>query len=140
MDMDEIVKFLETATHPEIYHYRRGLHPGVGWWLKTICPDPSCERMEGVELTHSWIALTKTNAVILTEVAFDWQGNVIPHMWSVWLKESIDVKDWKIISYDLSMQSKIEILKTLNVDDKICYLLSNHGKIKHKLRIVNESD
>lgn len=91
-DFANIADFLAAATHPEIFHYRAGLHPGAGWWLKTVCPAGDAERQDRLGLARAWTALQERypGAILLTANAFDWLGNRLNYTWSIWLREAHD--------------------------------------------------
>ncbi len=90
---DGIIKELEDATHPEVFHFRNGNHPGPDWYLKTVCPMPKLRQIDKIGYGILWnnIANEHPDETKLVPHAYDWNGNEIPYMTSVWLDIESDV-------------------------------------------------
>lgn len=95
----DITNFLRTSTHPEVYHFRAGNHPGEEWYLKTVCPMPNLMQIDKFGHGLLWKALSEESpeSVKIVPCAYDWEGNDIPYMASVWLNVECDI----IISMNL---------------------------------------
>jgi hypothetical protein len=91
-DLDQLKDFLSTHLHPEVHHLRNMCHPGLDFWLKTICPDPRLIALDKEKWGYTWSenAEKYPNLISLVDVAFDWEGTKIPYTWSVWLHRSVD--------------------------------------------------
>lgn len=91
-DLSNALKTITDSRNPEIHHYHRGLHPGLGWYIKTIVPGPS-DNKDIDALHYEWrdFQITNRNMVRLSHHAYDWSGCQIHGWWTVWLHESIDV-------------------------------------------------
>lgn len=92
-DLSGITAFLQQAVHPEIHHFRNGSHPGPGWWLKTVCPDPAIPRVDGLGFGRSWqdFADRHPGLVRVVPVAFNWSGDIIAETFSVWVADDRDI-------------------------------------------------
>ncbi len=88
-----ILDNLTNKTHPEIYHFRKGNHPGPKWYLKTVCPTPNLKQIDKLGYGDLWFNLAKEepNIIKLIPYAYDWHGNNIPYMVSVWIEIKHDV-------------------------------------------------
>lgn len=95
-----ILKELENATHPEEFHFRHGNHPGSDWYLKTVCPMPNLKQIDTIGYGILWdnLASEHSNEIKSVPHAYDWFGNEIPYMMSIW----IDVKSDVIIKFEPS--------------------------------------
>ena len=87
INFENIIDVLSTGIAPEISHFKKQVHPGRNWWLKTVIPiddttDPS----------RVWYMIHKKEPlnVHITDFAYDWYGNAIS-AYSVWIREGIDV-------------------------------------------------
>ena len=89
----DITNFLRTSTHPEVYHFRAGNHPGETWYLKTVCPMPDLMQIDKFGHGLLWQTLSGENpeAVKIVPYAYDWEGNDIPYMASVWLNIECEI-------------------------------------------------
>ncbi len=88
-----ILDNLTNKTNPEIYHFRKGNHPGPRWYLKTVCPMPNLKQLDKLGYGTLWYNLSKEEPDIIKLVphAYDWHGNSIPYMISVWIEVKYDV-------------------------------------------------
>lgn len=88
-----ITNFLRTSIHPEVSHFRAGNHPGEEWYLKTVCPMPNLMQIDKYGHGLLWQALAKENPIDIKIVphAYDWEGNDIPYMASIWLNIECDI-------------------------------------------------
>ena len=88
-----ITTILKNSTHPEVYHFRNGNHPGSNWYLKTVCPMPNLSQLDkyGYGLLWNSVAYDHPESVKLVAHAYDWEGKEIPYMASVWLDTECDV-------------------------------------------------
>lgn len=88
-----ILDNLTNKTHPEIYHFRKGNHPGPRWYLKTVCPTPNLKQMDKFGYGALWSNLAKEepNIIKLIPHAYDWYGNNIPYMVSIWIEVKHDI-------------------------------------------------
>lgn len=88
-----ITDFLKNSTHPEIYHFRAGNHPGAAWYLKTVCPMPDLMQIDkfGHGLLWQTLAAENPESVKIIPHAYDWEGKDIPYMVSVWLNIVCDI-------------------------------------------------
>ena len=89
----DITNLLRTSIHPEVCHFRAGNHPGINWYLKTVCPMPNLMQIDkfGYGLMWSTLAEEDSNSVKIVPHAYDWEGNDIPYMASVWLNIECDI-------------------------------------------------
>lgn len=127
-------KFLQNAKHPVVYHILHGKHPGKNWWLKTICPDPTAERLDTDGYGHLWGQFNHMypNLVTLTDLAFDWIGNKIPYTYSVWLNVEIDIV---IKSLD-----SIEFIKRHEGDCLVAELIKHDKELKKNPAFMNAAN
>lgn len=90
---DDILAVLENSIHPEVYHFRKGNHPGKNWYLKTVCPMPNLKQVDHLGFGSLWQIFSETNPSIarLVPHAYDWQGREIPYCASIWVKIGMDV-------------------------------------------------
>lgn len=87
---EDILELLKKGQDPEYWHYYYDVHPGQYWWLKTIFPAPHVK--DQWNYARSWMDYAATtNSVFLTDVAFDFFGNVIADTWSVWVFYPFDI-------------------------------------------------
>ena len=88
-----VLEKLNSATHPEVFHFRNGNHPGPNWYLKTVCPMPKLRQIDKIGYGNLWdnIAMEHPNDVLLVPHAYDWLGKEIPYMASIWLSVESDV-------------------------------------------------
>lgn len=84
---------LKNKIHPEIYHFRVGNHPGPEWFLKTVCPIPNLIQIDKYGYGTLWHELTQEypTKIKIVPYAYDWNGNEIPYMVSVWVNKKIDI-------------------------------------------------
>ncbi len=119
-----ILKELEDAIHPEVFHFRNGNHPGSEWYLKTVCPMPKLRQIDKIGYGILWsnIANEHPDEVKLVAHAYDWRGDEIPYMTSVWLDVESDViikmepltgLNIVLVDRDVGKQFYIESLRTL---------------------------
>lgn len=89
---DILIK-LKNSTHPEVYHFRNGNHPGPNWYLKTVCPTPELKQIDRYGYGKLWLEIRKDypDYIKIVPQAYDWNGNEIPYMVSVWLVNDIDI-------------------------------------------------
>lgn len=90
---ENITDILRNSTHPEVYHFRNGNHPGSNWYLKTVCPMPNLSQIDkfGYGLLWNSVAYDNPASTKLVAHAYDWDGKEIPYMASVWLNIECDV-------------------------------------------------
>lgn len=95
---ENILDELKNKTHPETCHFRKGNHPGPKWFLKTVCPTPHLKQIDkyGYGVLWSNIAQENPEIVKLVDLAYDWNGDEIPYMASVWIHKEYDI----IVSLD----------------------------------------
>lgn len=146
MIISEIEQTLETiigSTNPEIYHFQRGSHPGIKWYIKTIIPGYRLLTDDTYTLWAMWRHLTEhfPNLVKITNIAYYWDGKSIPGWWTIWLDQKIDIRvswsreagfDWKMVDYDIGLKmSAVEIealLETNYLNDRLSNLDVIHYK------------
>jgi hypothetical protein len=95
-DFDTTIASILDSVNPEIHHYRQGLHPGHKWYIKTIVPGPEILTEHTYQIYIAWqdFCQRHTSLAKLTNIAYDWQGQIIPGWFTLWLDSRIDVK-WK---------------------------------------------
>lgn len=119
-----IIKELEDAAHPEVFHFRCGNHPGSDWYLKTVCPMPKLRQIDKIGYGILWhnISHEHPDEIKLVPHAYDWNGNEIPYMTSVWLGvesdviikfESLTGLNIILVDRDVGKQFYIESLRSL---------------------------
>lgn len=90
MNFDDVWGTLHNSVPPEITHYQHQQHPGKDWWLKTAVfagtADPPLIRV--------WHSLQNQHPhlIKITPTAYDWQGNLIDQVHSVWIANHRDVR------------------------------------------------
>lgn len=91
--LDGIIQKFKASNHPEITHYRKGNHPGKDWFLKTVCPMPNLDQIDRLGYGGIWKRLSKEypETIKIIPEAYDWEGNEIPYMISVWITSDTDV-------------------------------------------------
>lgn len=134
-----VLETIQEATNPEIYHFRRGSHPGQKYYIKTIIPGPTILNDDTYVFWQFWETLAgKYPRIIkLIDHAYDWYGNSIADWWTIWLEERIDITwtwsrtdgiDFHLIDYDLGLkysgQRALNIIKDdidrLSPEDLVC--------------------
>lgn len=88
MNFDGLWQILENSVPPEITHYQRGEHPGVGWWLKTVVPTNS---QSPIYLAWDAIQQKHPRLVRMEPTAYDWFQTPIVNTSSVWINQKVDV-------------------------------------------------
>jgi len=88
MNFDGVWDQLEQTIPPEISHYHHAVHPGLGWWLKTAVPN---EDTLGLLVVWDSISRAHPGLIHISDVAYDWKGQSIHNVSSIWLRESADV-------------------------------------------------
>lgn len=107
---------IKDLKNPEIHHYHRGKHPGIKWYIKTIMPGPKILNNDTYVLYNLWKYLESRfpKLVKLVDCAYDWQGELIPSWYTIWLNEKIDIRvswnrangfSWDIVEYDLGLNA-----------------------------------
>lgn len=88
-----IIEELKNTVHPEEYHFRNGNHPGSNWYLKTVCPTPNLKQIDKIGYGVLWSNIERNhpNEVKIVPHAYDWHGNEIPYMASIWINIESDV-------------------------------------------------
>jgi hypothetical protein len=137
-NFEELKEFLLTHPHPEIHHLRNLCHPGLHFWLKTVCPDPRLISLDKEKWGFIWSenAEKYSNLIQLVDVAFDWHGNKIPYTWSIWLHKSVDalmfiegqilLVEKAIGSYNMSLEiNKLDIDWATKAADTILLPFAN---------------
>lgn len=131
---------IEGSTNPEIHHYRRGSHPGIKYYIKTILPGPYIINKDTAPIWKFWneLSCVHPRLIKLIECAYDWEGNSINGWWTIWLENRIDIQwtflktsviDYKIVEYEIGLKLSAETaVDTLNSitnrhseDDHACY-------------------
>ena len=91
-DLSGTIETLHAHVNPEVWHYQRGTHPGLGWHIKSVLPNgtyhPAAEN-----LYDQWHRMAHRNpaAVRITPTALDWNGSVIQGFSTIWLADANDV-------------------------------------------------
>jgi hypothetical protein len=93
-DFDSTIASILDSINPEIHHYRHDRHPGYKWYIKTIIPGQEVLTECTYQIYTSWQDFCNRHANIacLTNIAYDWQGQIIQGWWTLWLDTRIDVK------------------------------------------------
>jgi len=131
---------IEGSTNPEIYHFHRGSHPGIKYYIKTIMPGPYILNDNTAPIWRFWTELSNVHPrlIKLVDIAYDWEGNVIAGWWTIWIENRIDIRwvyeentvvDYHLVEYDvglkLSAEDAIETLDYISnrhtADDHACY-------------------
>jgi hypothetical protein len=113
--LHSVLQTIQDSINPEIYHFRYGTHPGQKYYIKTIVPGPRIINDDTYVFWQFWETLANRypRLVKLIDYAFDWHGNHIPHWWTIWLEERIDITwtwsrrdgiDFHLIDYDLGLK------------------------------------
>ncbi len=124
---NEIEQTLHTITgskNPEIYHYQRGSHPGVKWYIKTIIPGYGMLTDDSYPLWAMWRFLTEhyPHLIKIINSAYDWQGNLLTGWWTIWLDQRIDIRvkwskedgfDWKLVDYEDGLKLSAEDISSM---------------------------
>lgn len=120
----DIVAFLESSTHPELYHVKAGSHPGPNWYLKTICPTPNLIRAdtEGYGRSWEWFAKSNSALVKLVNIAFDWEGEKIPYASSIWIRQDIDIL-WEETGHTNEHALTFKVVSKLEGNKEIAYAI-----------------
>jgi hypothetical protein len=114
---------LRTHRNPEIWHYSASLHPGVNWYIKTILPNHPANN-NATDIVRFWHKLESLypKQILITETAFDWNGNKIQFCNTIWLNKKIDIKikiddlgkfDYDILDYDEGLHDSAKELLLL---------------------------
>lgn len=116
VDFSNVYQVLSNGQPPEITHFQKGSHPGRGWYLKTAVPivgEP--------DLYKIWRRLSKqhSNLICLTPESYNWNQQLIQNVFSVWVRETIDVRlnlregvyDYSIIPFEDSFNIHGKTLK-----------------------------
>lgn len=124
-NLQSVIETIQEATNPEIYHFRRGSHPGQKYYIKTIIPGPKIINDDTYVFWQFWETLAKKypRIIKLVDCAYDWSGKTIANWWTIWLEERIDIVwswsrtdgiDFHLIDYDIGIKysglKAIEIL------------------------------
>jgi len=131
---------IEGSTNPEIYHYRRGSHPGIKYYIKTILPGPYILNENTAAIWKFWneLSCVHPRLIKLIDRAYDWEGELISGWWTIWLENRIDIQwnflnnsiiDYKILEFEiglkLSAETAIDTLTTITNrhtdEDTACY-------------------
>lgn len=131
-ELDETLGLIRDSKNPEIHHYHRGSHPGIGWYIKTILPGPNILTDDVYPLFAMWQAIQKRmpSKVNLANRAYGWHGEPIDNWWTIWLNNRIDIEvtwsrtdgfDWSMVDYDVGLRnSATRIIEwaNANIDDR----------------------
>lgn len=95
--LDAALNTILDSKNPEIHHYHRDSHPGARWYIKTILPGPFLLTNTTDVLFSTWKRISEKhrNLVRIVDSAYDWQGDILPGWWTIWLDASIDIT-WDI--------------------------------------------
>lgn len=91
--LDAELNTILDSKNPEIHHYHRGSHPGARWYIKTILPGPALLTNTSDILFSTWKRISEKhrNLVRIVDSAYDWQGDVLPGWYTIWLDNGIDI-------------------------------------------------
>lgn len=105
--LDGILEKFKNSNHPELTHYHKGNHPGNNWFLKTVCPMSNLEQIDRLGYGSIWKRLSKKypETIKIKPEAYDWDGNEIPYMISVWV-----INDTDIIFNHTDINEQLEII------------------------------
>lgn len=139
-DLKGVLDTVQLGTNPEIYHFRRGSHPGLKYYIKTIIPGPRIINDDTYVFWQFWETLaTKYPRIVkLVDQAYDWHGDIILGWQTIWLEERIDISwswsrtegiDFHLIDYDIGIKnSGKKIIDSLDSDldrlspeDQLCF-------------------
>ena len=124
LDFENVWQVISNCVPPEITHFQKQSHPGIGWRLKTVIPSSTDQ-----DLFKSWLLITQKHpyAACLHETAYDWNQNLIPNALSVWTQDGIDIVidnqstpvNYHIIPSETSFKSSgKKLIKQINKDQK----------------------
>lgn len=88
-----ILEELRNKPNPEVHHFNNGNHPGPSWYLKTVCPTPHLKQIDKCGYGNMWLNLAAEcpDKIRLVPHAYDWNGDKIPYMVSVWIEVNHDI-------------------------------------------------
>lgn len=123
-ELNAVISTIEAGRNPEIHHYNRGSHPGLGWYIKTVSPGPDIITDETFMIHQFWkrVSGNHPRLVRLVDSAYDWSGTPIRGWWTVWLNDRIDVKwqydpsdgfDYHIVDYDQGLKSSAKNMREI---------------------------
>ena len=139
-NLQAVLDTIQQATNPEIYHFRKGSHPGAKFYIKTIIPGPKIINDDTYVFWQFWETLANRypRIVKLVDRAYDWHGDIIPDWWTIWLEERIDILwtwsrtegiDFHLIDYDIGIKYSgkraltliKEDIDRLSPEDQLCF-------------------
>lgn len=145
-----ILNTISYNKNPEIYHYNATTHPGIQWYIKTICPSANLLTEQTRPIHKFWYNLQNIhpNLVKITDIAFLWDGSVFPNWNTIWLHEKIDIEwsitsnkeiDYKLIEFDIGLKLSAEKIEKLINEIITSDRLSNDSMLEYNslLNITN---
>lgn len=148
MIVNELEETLDTilgSKNPEIHHHQNGSHPGIKWYIKTIIPSYELLNNDTYQLWILWKYLSEhfPNLIKITNIAYNWNGDLIPRWWTIWLDQKIDIRvnwsnengfTWKMVDFDIGLKIsayEIEQLFENNFNDRLSNIDKAHYKQLH---------
>jgi hypothetical protein len=137
-ELDNTLDTISGFKNPEIYHYQRGIHPGLHWYIKTIIPSTSLIEPNVKNICKMWeeVQIRLPILMTVTDTAIDWNDNVISGWKTIWLNNSIDIEitsnfDWKIVDYDIGLKHSMVWISSL-LDDMIASRQTNNISVSYE--------
>ena len=140
VNLQSVLDIIHDGTNPEIHHFRNGTHPGTRYYIKTIIPGPRIINDDTYVFWQFWETITGRypRIIKLVDRAYDWQGNIIEHWWTIWIEERVDILwswsrtngiDFHLIDYDLGLKysgtNALELfagsVDRLSPEDQLCF-------------------
>jgi hypothetical protein len=124
MGPEDAISTVEGYRNPEIHHYHHGSHPGSTWHIKTILPGPTVLNDDTHVLFSFWRRLQENhpNLVLLGKQAYDWQGNLIPSWWTIWLDEKVDIIwswsrengfEYEFVDFEIGLKASATLISSM---------------------------
>ena len=155
-DFPSTINMLETHINPEIWHFRRGTHPGPQWRIKTLLPKATVHPT-GINLEKEWRQLANRHpaAILITDTAIDWTNSDIYGFATIWVTIINDIShtNWqnlKLISNSNGIeQSRKLLIKSIDayelpseLNELVNFLInglsSNDSKLKKlQLKVID---
>jgi hypothetical protein len=89
------------------------LHPGIQWYLKTIIPNENTCTDSAFALLNAIKAIQHHDPtlILITEAAFNWDQQYMPHWHSLWVRSGYDINftllDDNTIDYEITKQDQL---------------------------------
>jgi len=92
-DFSNLYQLLSESIHPEITHYQKSNHPGIGWYLKTIIPTIDVASFDSLEIYNYMVEISNhyPSLLCITPQAYNWKQETIPNWHTVWIRDGMDL-------------------------------------------------